>query len=57
MSARLDETDVSILRALMDDGRRSLRKIARIVSVSTPTVETRLKRLFDMGVIRKISWF
>ena len=55
MSVKLDETDVGILKALMEDGRRSLREIARIVSVSTPTVENRLKRLFDMGVVRKIS--
>jgi Lrp/AsnC family transcriptional regulator for asnA, asnC and gidA len=55
MSVKLDETDAGILKALMEDGRRSLREIARIVSVSTPTVESRLKRLFDMGVIRKIS--
>ncbi len=55
MTTKLDETDAGILRALMEDGRRSLREIARIVSVSTPTVESRLKRLFDMGVIKKIS--
>jgi len=55
VSTKLDETDAGILRALMEDGRRSLREIARIVSVSTPTVESRLKRLFDMGVIKKIS--
>ena len=52
---KLDATDAGILRALMEDGRRSLREIARIVSVSTPTVESRLRRLFDMGVIKKIS--
>jgi len=39
----------------MEDGRRPLREIARIVSVSTPTVESRLRRLIDMGVIKKIS--
>ena len=55
LSFKIDETDAGILKALMQDGRRSLREIARIVSVSTPTVESRLKRLFDMGVIKKIS--
>ena len=55
MSVKIDETDAGILKALMEDGRRSLREIARVVQVSTPTVESRLKRLFDMGVIKKIS--
>ena len=55
MPVRLDEVDVGIVKALAEDGRRSLREIARLVSVSTPTVESRLKRLFDMGVIKRIS--
>ena len=54
MPARLDETDVAIIKALMENGRRSFREIARIASVSTPTVESRVKRMFDMGIIRKI---
>jgi Lrp/AsnC family transcriptional regulator for asnA, asnC and gidA len=55
MPVKLDETDSRILKALMEDGRMSVRMIARTVSVTTPTVESRLKRLFDMGVIKKIS--
>jgi DNA-binding Lrp family transcriptional regulator len=55
MPVKLDETDSGILKALMQDGRMSLRMIAKTVSVSAPTVESRLKRLFDMGVIKKIS--
>jgi len=52
---RIDDTDFHILSALAEDGRRSLRDIARTSGVSTPTVESRLRKMFDMGLIRKIS--
>jgi len=55
LPARLDETDFAIIKALMEDGRKSFREIARITSVSTPTVESRVKRMFDMGIIKKIA--
>ena len=53
MPARLDETDAAIIRALMQDGRRSFREISRLVSVSTPTVEHRVKRMMSSGIIKK----
>jgi DNA-binding Lrp family transcriptional regulator len=52
---RIDDTDFHILTALAEDGRRSLRDIARTAGVSTPTVESRLKKMFGMGLIKKIS--
>ena len=52
---RIDDTDFHILSALAEDGRRSLREIARRAGVSTPTVESRLRKMFDMGLIKKIS--
>lgn len=54
MPARLDETDAAIIRALMQDGRRSFREISRLVSVSTPTVEHRVKRMTSSGIIKKM---
>ena len=54
MPARLDETDAAIIRALMQDGRRSFREISRLVSVSTPTVEHRVKRMMSSGIIKKM---
>lgn len=54
MPAKLDQTDVAIIRALMEDGRRSFRHIARLVNVSTPTVEHRIKRMISSGVIKKM---
>lgn len=55
MPNRIDNTDFHILAALSEDGRRSLRDIARTAGVSTPTVESRLRKMFDMGLIKKIS--
>lgn len=39
----------------MEDGRRSFRRVASQVGVTTPTVENRLRKMVDSGVIRKIS--
>lgn len=55
MPLRLDETDIVILKALMEDGRKPLRQIAKMASVSTPTVESRVKKMHDVGLIRKIA--
>jgi DNA-binding Lrp family transcriptional regulator len=48
-----DETDAKILRALMNDGRASMRQIAERTSLTTPTVSSRLARLIKSGTIRK----
>ncbi len=55
MPNKIDDTDFHILAALAEDGRRSLRDIARTAGVSTPTVESRLRKMFDMGLIKKIA--
>ncbi len=55
MPLRLDRVDVSILKALKEDGRRSYRQIAKMTGVSTPTVEARIRRMFETGFIKKIS--
>ena len=51
----LDDVDAHILRTLFEDGRRSFREISRIVGVTTPTVQARVKRMMDSGLIRGIS--
>ncbi len=48
----LDQTDVKLLRALEIDARRSLRKIAKEIGVSTVTVMNRLERLKKEGIIK-----
>lgn len=55
MPLRLDETDTAILKALMKDGRLSFRQIAAQVGVTTPTVESRVKKMTESGVIKKIA--
>ena len=55
MPLELDSTDIAILQALMENGRRSFREIAQSIEVSAPTVESRVKRLFRTGIIKKIA--
>lgn len=54
MPYKFDKVDSAILQALMEDGRRSHRKIAKITGVSSPTVETRIRRMYETGLITKI---
>jgi Lrp/AsnC family leucine-responsive transcriptional regulator len=47
----LDAKDREILALLEADGRRSSSEIARLTSLSAPTVAERIARLKDIGVI------
>jgi DNA-binding Lrp family transcriptional regulator len=51
----LDDTDVAILKSLMEDGRKSFRAISREIKVSTPTVKSRYDRLVNMGLIKSVK--
>ncbi len=51
----LDETDSRILKILFEDGRLSFREISRRAGVTTPTVEARIRRMMDSGLIRTIA--
>jgi DNA-binding Lrp family transcriptional regulator len=51
----LDETDISILRILINDCRTSYRSIGLSVGLSTNAVKARIKRLFSTGVIKDFS--
>lgn len=55
MPLTLDRIDAAILKALNEDGRRSYRQISKMTGVSTPTVESRVRRMIDIGLIKKIS--
>ncbi len=55
MPIHLDDTDVAILKSLMEDGRKSFRAISREVKVSTPTVKARYERLVNMGLIKSVK--
>jgi Lrp/AsnC family leucine-responsive transcriptional regulator len=52
---QLDDTDIAILRSLMEDGRKSFRAISREIKVSTPTVKARYERLVNMGLIKSVK--
>jgi hypothetical protein len=45
MPLELDSYDVSILKALLKDGRKSFREISRETGITTPTVKSRFDRL------------
>jgi DNA-binding Lrp family transcriptional regulator len=47
--------DVSIIRELLKDGRKSFREISRSTGISTPTVKARFDRLVNVGFIKSVS--
>jgi Lrp/AsnC family leucine-responsive transcriptional regulator len=51
----IDDTDLNILRLLLEEGRRPYSEIADRVGVSPPTVSDRVERLQDLGVIRRFT--
>ena len=55
MDAKLDNIDIAIVKALIQDGRKSFRQIAREIKASTPTVEARFSRLKGLGIIKNIQ--
>jgi Lrp/AsnC family transcriptional regulator for asnA, asnC and gidA len=52
---KLDEVDMAILKALTRNGRLSFRQIASLAGVSAPTVESRLRKMMDSGIIKRIA--
>jgi Lrp/AsnC family transcriptional regulator for asnA, asnC and gidA len=52
----LDDLDRAILRQLEEDGRRSLRDIARSVGSPEATVRARVKRLQDEKILRIVAF-
>ena len=49
----LDPKDESILRLLVEDGRRSVVEISKELDLPRATVQERLRRLVDSGAIKK----
>jgi DNA-binding Lrp family transcriptional regulator len=54
LPVQLDDTDISILKSLMADGRKSFRAISREIKKSAPTVKSRYERLVNMGLIKSV---
>lgn len=55
MPFQLDNYDISILKSLMKDGRKSFREISRETGITTPTVKARFQRLVNVGFIKSVS--
>lgn len=54
MPVQLDEHDISILKSLFKDGRKSFRQISRETGITTPTVKARFERLVNIGFIQGV---
>ena len=54
MPIELDEYDISILKSLFKDGRKSFRQISRETGITTPTVKARFERLVNVGFIQGV---
>jgi Lrp/AsnC family leucine-responsive transcriptional regulator len=50
----LDDYDMSILKSLFEDGRKSFRQISRETGITTPTVKARFERLVNVGFIQRV---
>ncbi|WP_338524942.1 Lrp/AsnC family transcriptional regulator [Pseudomonas batumici] len=48
----IDEIDQLLISALMSDSRRSLKALAQVSGLSSPSVAERLRRLEERGVIK-----
>jgi Lrp/AsnC family leucine-responsive transcriptional regulator len=51
----LDENDVTMLKSLLDEGRKSFRQISRDTGITTPTVKARSERLVNVGFIKGVA--
>lgn len=51
----LDKKDKEILKVLLRDSRVSMRRIARELKLSPGTVQLRIKKLEDMGIINRYT--
>jgi|SRR5690625_4072047 len=49
----MDEIDLSIIKALQKDGKMSMTRLGKEVSLSQPAVTERVKRLEESGVIQR----
>ena len=51
MPLSLDEIDVSILKSILEDGRKSFRQISRDTGITTPTVKARRNWCFATSLV------
>jgi len=51
----LDETDLSILKLVRENSRRSFHELSKLTGISDATIQFRLKRMKARGVIDKFT--
>jgi Lrp/AsnC family leucine-responsive transcriptional regulator len=54
MPVSLDEIDISIIKSILEDGRKPFRQISRETGITTPTVIARYERLVNIGFIKGV---
>jgi Lrp/AsnC family transcriptional regulator for asnA, asnC and gidA len=54
-SGEIDEVDSSILRLLRENARMSFTEMARISGISDATIQNRLKRMRERGIIERLT--
>ena len=54
LPVELDGFDISILKSLFKDGRKSFRQVSRETGISTPTVKARFERLVNIGFVKAV---
>ena len=54
LPVELDGFDISILKSLLKDGRKSFRQVSRETGISTPTVKARFERLVNIGFVKAV---
>jgi Lrp/AsnC family leucine-responsive transcriptional regulator len=53
MPYQLTDTDIIIIKCLLEDRRKSFRQISRETGISAPTVKAKFNRLVNIGFIKK----
>jgi Lrp/AsnC family transcriptional regulator, regulator for asnA, asnC and gidA len=54
-SGEIDEVDSSILRLLRENARMSFTEMSRITGISDATIQNRLKRMRERGIIERLT--
>lgn len=52
LTRRLDQIDRAIIAALCEDGRRTIKEVADLLDMSSPSITARIEKLKDAGAIR-----
>jgi Lrp/AsnC family transcriptional regulator, leucine-responsive regulatory protein len=52
LTRRLDKIDRAIIAALYEDGRRTIKDVAELLKMSSPSITARIDKLKDAGAIK-----